>query len=169
MPVIAIDGAALCATLVGGVAADHDVLALAAGAVDDGDGLVVAARLRMRISPAVRLPEAAAGGFRPPPGSQRDTRDRLAAERIVGEKRDGEEGDQEQPEQHSQRLHRSEGQPKPALPALRLLSERRAQIVGRFRHGPPRITGADDTTAGQDHGNSAAIGLKPHAFTPPSK
>src|SRR6185369_8095819 len=69
-------------------------------------------------------------------------------------KRDGKEGNQEQAEQHSQRLYRSESQPEPALLALCLLSERRAQIVGHFRHGPPRITGADDTTAGQGHGTS---------------
>src|ERR1043166_7792616 len=80
--------------------------------------------------------------------AQRDTGDRFAAKRVVGEKGDGEESNQEQAEQHSQRLHRSERQPEPALLALCLLSERRAQIVGRFRHGPPRITGADDTTAG---------------------
>ncbi len=86
--------------------------------------------------------------------AQRDTGDRLAAERIVGEKGDGEEGDQEQAEQHGQRLHRREGQPEPALAALRLLSERRAQIVGHFRHGPPRITGADDTTVWPDQGSS---------------
>ena len=97
-------------------------------------------------------PEAAAG-FSSAALAQRDTGDRLAAERVVGEKRYGEEGDQEQAEQHSQRLHRSEGQPEPALLTLRLLSERRAQIVGHFRHGPPRITGADDTTAGQRHGS----------------
>ena len=89
--------------------------------------------------------------------AQRDAGDRLAAERVVGEKGYGEEGDQEQAEQHSQRLHRSEGQPEPALLALRLLSERRAQIVGHFRHGPPQITGADDTTAGQGHGSSGKV------------
>ena len=71
--------------------------------------------------------------------AQGDLRDRLAAERIVGEKGDGREGDQEQAEQHGQRLHRGERQPKPALLALRFLSERRAQFVGRFRHEPPRI------------------------------
>ena len=88
--------------------------------------------------------------------AQRDTGDRLAAERVVGEKGYGEESDQEQSEQHGQRLHRSERQPEPALLALCLLSERRAQIVGHFRHGPPRITGADDTTARRGHGSSAA-------------
>ena len=157
MPAIAIAGAGLCAGLVGGIAADHDILALAAGAVDDGDGLAVAGwRLLCRF----RSRFGAAGGrcgqlFVRRRRAQRDTGDRLAAERVVGEKGDGEEGDQEQAEQHSQRLHRREGQPEPALLALCLLSERCAQIVGHFRHGPPRITGADDTTAGQDHGSSA--------------
>ena len=78
--------------------------------------------------------------------AQGDVRDRLAAKGIVREQGDGGKADQEQAEQHGQRLHRGERQPKPALLALGFLSERRAQLVGRFRHEPPRINRAEDTT-----------------------
>ena len=136
-------GRSLRAGLVGAVGADHDVLALAAGAVDDGDGLVVSAwslpgrGLRSLIGLAggrSRLLFVRRQGL-----AQCDLRDGFAAQRIVGEEGDGREGDQEQAEQHGQGLHRGERQPKPALLALRFLSERRAQFVGRFRHEPPRI------------------------------
>ena len=98
--------------LVGGIAAgtDHDVLARAARAVDDGDGLLLGrcgllgggscSRLGMRrMLPPRRAFRPAAGGL-----AQRDARDRLAAERIVVEHGDAEEGDQKQAEQHRQRL-----------------------------------------------------------------
>ena len=44
MPAIAVAGAVSASSLSARIAADHDVLALAAGAVDDGDGLVLAGR-----------------------------------------------------------------------------------------------------------------------------
>ena len=85
-------------------------------------------------------PEARRLFVRPSPWlAQGDLRDGFAAQRIVGEEGDGREGDQEQAEQHGQRLHCGERQPKPALPALRFLSERCAQFVGRFSHEPPQI------------------------------
>jgi hypothetical protein len=65
------------------------------------------------------------------------------------------ECNQKQAEQHRQRLESRKRQPESALPARRLLSERRAQIVGRLCHGFPRISRADDTTAGQDRGRPA--------------
>ena len=81
--------------------------------------------------------------------AQGDMRDRLAAKGIVGEQGDGGKADQEQAEQHGQRLHGGERQPESALLALGFLSERRAQLVGRFRHEPPRINRAEDTTMGR--------------------
>ena len=66
-------------------------------------------------------------------------RGRLAAERIVGEKGEAAKDHQEQAEQHGQRLHRRKGQPEPAFFALRFLSERGAQFVGRLSHEPPEI------------------------------
>ena len=96
-------------------------------------------------------PEAAAAAFSSAAGrlAQGDMRDRLAAKGIVGEQGDGGKADQEQAEQHGQRLHRGERQPEPALLALGFLSERCAQLVGRFRHEPPRINRDEDTTMGR--------------------
>jgi hypothetical protein len=65
---------------------------------------------------------------------------RLAAERILVEDGEAGKGDQEQAEQHGERLHGRERQPQPAFPARLVLSERGAQIIGRFSHARSRIT-----------------------------
>ena len=120
------------------------VLALAAGAVDDGDGLLI--RGRALFGGGFRAPSRAGGSargfFRTGRGlTQHDPRRRLAAERIVAKERDS-----------RQRRPETGQAPRPA-PAdavngsrkrrfLRtgFLSERRAQLVGRFRHEPPKST-----------------------------
>ena len=153
-------GAAFGSALSAASPADHDVVALAAGAVDDGDGLLLA-----RCGLLGRGFGAVLGSARGRHGrffsrgcrlTQRDAGDRLAAERIVAEDGKASEGNQKQAEQHGKRLDSGKRQPKSALPAHRFLSERRAQIVGRLCHGPPRINRADDTTAGQVRGRSSA-------------
>ena len=92
--------------------------------------------------------------------TQHDARRRLAAERIVLEESKAGKDHQEQAKHHGKRLQTGERQPEPALWAYRFLSKRRAQIVGRVCHKPPRITGAEDTTAGQKRGSSRR--LVPH-------
>ena len=89
--------------------------------------------------------------------AQRDTRDRLAAQRIVVEQGDAEEGDQKQAEQHRERLHGRERQPVPALLTRRLLSERRAQFVGRLCHGSPRINCATIPRCGRFRRGPAVV------------
>src|SRR2546429_9800160 len=89
--------------------------------------------------------------------AKHDARRRLAAERIVLEESKAGKDHQEQAKHHGKRLQTGERQPEPALWAYRFLSKRRAQIVGRVCHKPPRITGADDTTAGQKRGGSKGL------------
>ena len=148
--------------LVGGVAADHDVLALAAGAVDDGDGLLLGGRGLPGCGFGAGLGGAGSGhgGFlalvRGAAGrAKRDARDRLAAQRIVAEDGEAGEDSQKQAQQNGKCLDTGKRQPETALPARRLLSERRAQIVGRLCHGAPRINRLDDTTTGQGRGRYA--------------
>src|SRR5205085_2790329 len=78
--------------------------------------------------------------------ADREPRHRLAAERILVEDGEAGKGDQEQAEHDREHLYGRERQPQPAFPARRVLSERGAQIIGRFSHARSRITHNDDTT-----------------------
>ena len=71
--------------------------------------------------------------------TQRDARDRLAAQWIVAEDGEARKDSQKQAQQDGKCLNTGKRQPETALPARSLLSERRAQIVGRLCHGAPRI------------------------------
>ncbi len=159
----------------GAVAADHHVVVRAARAVDDGDGLLLGGRGLLGRGFRDRLGSARGrrGGFfaclrRLPDG---DADDRLAAQRIVIEDGKADESHKEQAEQHRNRLRRRKRQPKSALSSHRLLSKRRAQIVGRLCHAPPRINRADDTTTGQGSGSSTAASALPKYFSglPPER
>ena len=136
----------------GFAAADHDVVACPAGAVDDGDGLLLARRGVPGLGFGAVFGRGRGGGlfflrrFR---RTDRDAGDRLAAERIVVEDGEANEGNQEQAQQHREQLHSGKWQPIAASPARGRLPKRRAQIVGRLCHGPFPNQSGDDTTAGR--------------------
>ena len=92
--------------------------------------------------------------------TQRDARDRFAAQRIVAEDGEARKDSQKQAQQDGECLNTGKRQPKPALPARRLLSERCAQIVGHFCHRSPRINGLDDTTARRGRGRYATARVR---------
>ena len=153
-------------------ARNHHLVVLAAGAVDDGDGLqpgggagVDRAFGRDRRDCNVRAARrcvmlaavAAAGRVlaveRRPGG---DHRHRLAAERIVGEQRPAHRHQPEQAEHAGQQLRRAERQLR-QLRGLLLpfLAERGVQVVIRG-HGPnPRESSAESSTRDSGQVNSA--------------
>ena len=103
-----------------------------------------AACLVADLAPGSAAPAGADGGFFARVGrrgwrTQRDARDRLAAQRIVAEDGEARKDSQKQAQQDGKCLSTGKRQPETALPARRLLSERCAQIVGRLCHRSPRI------------------------------
>src|ERR1700738_1024508 len=148
-------------------------MACAARAVDNGDGLLFARRYllgRGFCSVVGRAGRRHRGFFvRRRRLADGDTDSWFAAQWIVVEQGKADKGNQEQAKQHGKRLGRRKRQPQPALSFHRRLSERRAQIVGRLCHGPPRINRLTIPRRAEEGGGTQAAAAGSEALEPQQK